>query len=180
MLEVQECTEMLAKGGKQLLFLRLAAPCEHTLEICLHGSTTVQSAAGWAELLVGLGPVGKHWTMSWQVETLEEKTPCFFTSLTVSFKLLVSIITLFCTVLLSAPESVQLMPNFPPAVKMEENQYLICELGIEIFCNLIKGLFKSPKVCVCVFLFPSQVCNYVWLYVSVWQCTKQNQEWLSL
>lgn len=97
------------------------------------------------------------------VGTLEEKTPCFFTSSTVSLKLLVSIIALFCTVLLSAPGSVQLTP----AVKMGENLYIIYELGIEIFCNLIKGLFKSPKVCVCVFLFPSQVCNYVWLYVSV-------------
>lgn len=180
MLEVRECTEMLADGRRHVLFLRLATPCEHTVGICLHRSTTGQSAAGWAELLAGLGPVGKHWAVSWVVGTLEEKTPCFFTSSTVSLKLLVSIIALFCTVLLSAPGSVQLTPNFSPAVKMDENLYIIYELGIEIFCNLIKGLFKSPKVCVCVFLFPSQVCNYVWLYVSVWQCTKQNQEWLSL
>jgi len=51
--------------------------------------------------------------------------------------LLVSITALFCFVL-SAPEYVQLMPDFYPAIKMEEKQVLICELSIEIFCNLIQ------------------------------------------
>lgn len=88
-----------------------------------------------------------------------------------SFKLLVSIIVLFCD-FLSGPEYVQIMPNFYPAIKMKQNQLLNCEIGIEIFCSLIQRFISIMKsMCVC-FSFPLsglQLCVAICLNLKVYK-----------
>lgn len=88
-----------------------------------------------------------------------------------SLKPLVSIIVLFWF-FLSGPEYVQIMPNFYPATKVKQNQLLICEIDIEIFCNLIQRFISIMKsMCVC-FSFPLsglQLCVAICLSLKVYK-----------